>query len=77
MGILTSGFLSDGQALQVLKLGPEYTQWVIRSEKALSQLRWLSSRILMKEEIASCRLTVQKEETEFQTQFAEKIQSFE
>ena len=60
MGILTSGFLSDGQALQVLKLGPEYTQWVIRSEKALSQLRWLSSRILMKEEIASCRLTVQR-----------------
>ena len=77
MGILTSGFLSDGQALQILELGPEYTQWVIKSEKALSQLRWLSSRVLTKEEIASCRLTVQKEETEFQTQFAEKIQSFE
>ena len=25
----------------------------------------------------SCRLTVEREETEFQTQFAEKMQSFE
>lgn len=77
MGILTSGFLSDSEALAVLTLGPEYTQWVIKSEKALSQLHWRSSSVLAKEEIAAYRETVRKEEAEYQRLLAEKLRSFE
>lgn len=41
LGMITSGFLPDKDALQLLMIGPEYTQAVIKTEKALRQLRWI------------------------------------
>ncbi len=77
MGILTSGFLSGSEALAILRLGAEYMQWAVKSEKALSRLRWLRSDILPKDKTASYRKTVQEEEKNFQELLAAKLQSFE
>ena len=40
-GIISSGFLEAADAMKLLMIGPEYTQVAIKSEKAVSQLRWL------------------------------------
>ena len=65
-GILTSGLVSREKALYVLSNGPAYRQVVIKTEKAASQLRWLSARIMPAEEIAAFRATVRQEEQAYQ-----------
>lgn len=39
-GLISSGYLAPGEALKLLLVGPEYTQVVIKSEKAAAQLKW-------------------------------------
>ena len=73
LGITTSGFLSEEQSLQCLLIGPEYHQIVIKSEKAVSQLKWISSEILTPETIAQYRSTVAEEEKKFQQEFADLL----
>ena len=41
LGILTSGLISDEDALKLLMIGPEYTQVAIKSEKAIRRLKWI------------------------------------
>ena len=43
MGIISSGFLAPEEALELLLIGPEYTQVAIKSEKAKAQLHWLEA----------------------------------
>ena len=69
-GIITSGFLSDGQALQLLLAGPAYTQVMIKSERALGQLVWQSARVLSEAEMAGSAALVRAEEESYQTQIA-------
>lgn len=76
MGVTTSGFLEREQALSLLTLGPVYTQVVIKSPKAASQLKWLGAEELSVEEIKSYRSLVNIEEDSFQTLFAEKLSEF-
>ncbi len=45
LGILTSGLISDEDALRLLMLGPEYTQVAIKSERATGRLKWLGAEI--------------------------------
>ncbi len=40
-GIISSGFLKNEEALELLSVGPEYTQTVIKTEKALNNLKWI------------------------------------
>ena len=40
-GVITSGFLKPADALRLLMIGPEYTQAALKTEKALSRLRWI------------------------------------
>lgn len=42
-GIISSGFLKPAEALKLLMIGPEYTQAALKTEKAVSQLRWIRS----------------------------------
>ncbi len=76
MGITTSGFLDRKQALQLLSIGPVYTQVVIKTPKAASQLKWLEAIELSHEEIESYRSAVEAEEERFQTLLAEKMAEF-
>ncbi len=73
-GILTSGLLSPGEALSLLRVGPCFTQTVIKTHKAASQLTWVSSRILGAEEIGRHRTEFLTEQTAYQTAFAEAMQ---
>ena len=69
MGIISSGFLAPEEALKLLLIGPEYTQVVIKSEKAKAQLHWLSS-----EQITAIDESLhQQEEAEYQKLFAEAM----
>ena len=76
-GIITSGFLPREQALSLLMLGPAYEQIVLKTEKAASQLQWLSVRIPGSDEIAAFREEVRKEEEAYQAQFAKLLESFD
>jgi hypothetical protein len=43
LGILTSGLLSDEEALHLLMVGPVYTQVVIKTPRGRDQLEWVES----------------------------------
>jgi len=72
-GILTSGMLSRAQALSLLTIGPQYEQTVIKTEKALSALHWLSSEIIDRERIKESRTLVREEEKVFQEIFKKRL----
>ena len=65
-GILTSGFISPENSLEVLRLGESYTQVVIKSEKANDNLKWISSEILDKNDIIKYQEIVKLEESKYQ-----------
>ncbi len=70
LGVISSGFLKPEEAMKLLMVGPEYTQVAIKSEKALSQLRWLRS-----EKIGKLDSDTRKaEENEYQAAFAAVMQ---
>ena len=73
MGITTSGFLTPEQALRIFMIGPVYNQFVIKTEKAVSALRFLSAEKLSNDEIAKYRNSVKQEEKQFQQKFAELV----
>ena len=74
MGIITSGFLSNREALQLLQIGPRYRQITIKTEKAVSNLRFITSEILTSGEISAYRQMVAKEEEEYQELFAKEME---
>lgn len=61
-GFATSGFLSSAQSLELLKIGPEYTQTVIKTPLAADKLCWKESVIFTGEDLSRFRETVKKEE---------------
>jgi len=73
-GITTSGYLNLDQSLEILKLGVEYRQVVIKTEKAASNLKFLSSDIISREKIDIAQALVAKEEEIFQEEFANLLQ---
>ena len=42
-GIISSGFLKPADALKLMQVGPEYTQVAVKTEKAVSRLKWIQS----------------------------------
>ncbi len=48
LGIISSGYLSTQEALKLLKIGPEYTQVVIKTKKAAANLRFIGSERIEK-----------------------------
>ena len=72
-GVITSGILTRQQALSLLMIGPEYTQVVIKSEKAAANLHFLDAVVLSPEEVSESRALVCGEEEAYQTLFAEKL----
>ncbi len=43
MGIFSSGFLTAEEALRLLSVGPCFTQFALKTERAAAQLRWLEA----------------------------------
>ena len=74
-GMITSGYLTPGQALQLLQIGPCYEQVVIKSEKAASQLSFVSAEELPHEKIAAFQKARLEEEAEYQKLFAGTLEN--
>ena len=72
-GITTSGLLEPADALRILSVGPEYTQTVLKTEKAAARLRFVSARRIPEAEISRSRETVRREEDAYQAAVSEYI----
>jgi hypothetical protein len=77
MGIITSGYLSDEEALQLLCVGPLYKQIVIKTQRAADKLKFLSSEILSRDVIRDNRDKAACEEEAYLQEFGEVMQGFE
>ena len=73
-GIISSGLLSTKEAMALLMIGEEYTQVVLKSQRALEQLRFIESEIVKEEDIREYQAMLKKEEEEFQKQFVACLQ---
>ena len=84
LGIFTSGLLETDVALQLMMIGPAYTQVAVKSVKAARQLTWLGAAGLRSREDADgeteaenqgkAGLDREREEREYQRELAEKMQ---
>ena len=72
-GITTSGLIRRDQALALLSEGPVYEQTVIKTERALSALRYADAVALTSDEIRGYREAVRREEKQFQELFARRL----
>ncbi len=76
-GIITSGVLDRNQALQLLMLGPSYTQVVLKTEKAADALVFKNAVKMDKNEIDAYRAIVSEEERQYQEEFAKLLSEME
>lgn len=76
-GIITSGLLTPEQALELLMIGPAYTQVVIRTEKAASQLEWTGSYVISDEAISAAKESYKEASERYEEEFAEVLDSFD
>ncbi len=72
-GIITSGILSTEQALNILRIGSEYTQIVLKSQKAVDALKFEEAFTLQDDEIEKYQALVRDEERNFQEKFNEIV----
>ena len=77
MGIMTSGYLSDDEALKLLCVGPQYTQIVLKTQKAADNLHFLSASALSKETIEANKKIAAANEAEYLKLFAQTMESLE
>lgn len=77
LGIITSGFLSDEEAMKVLMVGPCFRQIVLKSERAASNLKFLSSQVLSGDDIAEARVKFAQDNELFQAEFATAMEELE
>ena len=70
-GISTSGLLSREQSLRLLMIGLVYRQTAIKTERAASQLSFISAQVIEEKEIAEYRDKVLEEQDAYQKEFVE------
>lgn len=70
LGMISSGLLEPETAMRLLLIGPEYTQIVIKTEKAASQLRWTGAERISR--ISSDEM--EKEQKAYQEAFARELE---
>ena len=70
LGVLTSGLLEKDRVLQLLIAGPLYEQVVIKTERALEQLRWIAAEKLTADMVSEFRRIVKQEEAAYQEAIA-------
>lgn len=69
LGILSSGYLTTEEALELLMIGPEYTQYAIKTEKAAERLRWIRAERIERADAQ----TLKAEQEEYQDHFAKEM----
>ena len=68
LGIISSGYLKPEEALQLLMIGPEYTQVAIKTQKAADQLKWIGAEKITG--VEAYKASLKREQEEYQEQFA-------
>ena len=76
LGMVTSGFFRQEEALQLLMIGPEFEQITVKTEKAKEHLQWKTSRMIGREEIRIFREKTEKEQEDYLLAFAKTLESF-
>ncbi|MCR5451703.1 MAG: DUF3990 domain-containing protein [Lachnospiraceae bacterium] len=74
LGMITSGLLKDDEALALLQLGYEYRQFVLKTDRAANNLKWIESREILSEESERYRNALEREQEEYLRMIAEKIE---
>ena len=75
-GILTSGLIDSKKALEILSVGPEYEQVTLKTQKAVDNLKFLSSHIIPYDDLTKYRTQVRKEEEKYQQSLAELLEDY-
>lgn len=76
LGVISSNLLSKEESLKLLNIGPNYTQIVIKSQKALDNLHFEKFTILDEEDIIKNHELFKKQEEEYQKQFSKTVETF-
>ena len=76
-GITTSGILEKEEALKLLMIGPEYRQIVLKTQKAVDHLKWISAEEVSEEEAKEYALILKEEQTAYQEQFVAVLESLD
>ena len=76
-GIMTSGYLSDEEAMELLCIGPCYRQITLKNQKAADNLRFITSNVLTGEEIDSGKRRVAQGEEQYLLEFARVMEGFD
>lgn len=77
LGIMTSGYLKDEEAMQLLCVGPRYSQITLKTLKAAEQLKFISSEILSKDILEEGKRIVAAEEEKYLQEFAEVMEKLD
>lgn len=75
-GIITSGYLSRVEALPCCGSGRPMNKLVVKSEKALRRLKWVSSTVLTEAQVKANQEQLIKEQAAYQTRFADVMAGF-
>ncbi|RKM56117.1 DUF3990 domain-containing protein [Butyrivibrio sp. CB08] len=76
-GIITSGYLTDEEAMKLLMVGRSSQQIVLKTQKAADKLKFVSSEILSKEQLEEAARKHSEEDNRFQKEFARVMESLE
>lgn len=71
-GIISSGFLKPEEALQLLMIGPEYTQVAVKSQKAADQPKWTGAEKITG--VKEYKASLKREQEEYQKLFAAAVE---
>ncbi|WP_026520507.1 DUF3990 domain-containing protein [Butyrivibrio sp. FCS006] len=70
LGIMTSGYLSDDEAMKLLCVGPCYQQITLKTLKAAEHLRFVSSEILSGDDIEANKKIAEADGEQYLSEFA-------
>lgn len=68
-GIITSGLLAPDQALELLGIGPEYSQVAVKTDAGARALQWIDSEILDIDTMAEVRKEYERQRAAFDEEF--------
>jgi len=74
IGIITSGMLSPNETLRLLLIGPEYTQTVLKTEKAAARLTYRRAKALSPDETFLARSIIARGEMAYQALVARALE---
>jgi hypothetical protein len=76
LGIITSGYLTDEEAMKLLLVGPSSYQIVLKTPKAADNLKFVSYEILTKEALQEAASLHEKESEAYQTELSKVMEMF-